>query len=79
MDFVILICHFWAVHCTNQVRVLISSSNKASADENVPKLLACMEHHLGCVNCIRWSGSGTFLASGGDDKLVSLTLHWFIL
>ena len=46
---------------------------KASSDENVPKLLAMMEHHLGCVNCIRWSGSGTFLASGGDDKLVSLT------
>ena len=45
---------------------------KASTDENVPKLLAMMEHHLGCVNCIRWSGSGTFLASGGDDKLVSL-------
>ena len=46
---------------------------KASTDDNVPKLLAMMEHHLGCVNCIRWSGSGTFLASGGDDKLVSLT------
>ena len=33
-----------------------------------------MEHHLGCVNCIRWSGSGTFLASGGDDKLVSFNI-----
>ena len=47
---------------------------KASNDENVPKLLAMMEHHLGCVNCIRWSGSGTFLASGGDDKLVSFNI-----
>jgi len=25
---------------------------------------------LGCVNCLRWSNSGQYLASGGDDKLV---------
>lgn len=23
-----------------------------------------------CVNCVRWSNSGQYLASGGDDKLV---------
>lgn len=23
-----------------------------------------------CVNCVRWSHSGRFLASGGDDKLI---------
>ena len=45
-------------------------SEKAAEDEAVPKLLAQMDHHLGCVNCLRWSPSGTFLATGGDDKLV---------
>lgn len=27
---------------------------------------------LACVNCVRWSFSGRFLASGGDDKLVMI-------
>jgi len=31
-----------------------------------------MDHHLGCVNTVRWSNDGRFLASGGDDKLVML-------
>ena len=44
---------------------------KAAKDKDVPKLLTQMDHHLGCVNCVRWSNSGKFLASGGDDKLVS--------
>ena len=26
----------------------------------------------GCVNSVRWSNSGRFLASGGDDKLVMI-------
>ena len=25
-----------------------------------------------CVNCVRWSNSGRFLASAGDDKLVMI-------
>lgn len=25
-----------------------------------------------CVNCVRWSASGKFLASGGDDKIVMI-------
>lgn len=25
---------------------------------------------LACVNCVRWSCGGNYLASGGDDKLV---------
>ena len=25
-----------------------------------------------CVNCVRWSHNGKFLASGGDDKLVMI-------
>ena len=44
---------------------------KAARDKDVPKLLTQMDHHLGCVNCVRWSNNGKFLASGGDDKLVS--------
>ena len=45
---------------------------QAERDKEVPKLLAQMDHHLGCVNCIRWSGNGLYLASGGDDKLVMI-------
>ena len=47
---------------------------KAARDKEVPKLLTQMDHHLGCVNCVRWSNSGKYLASGGDDKLVRT---WF--
>ena len=43
---------------------------KDAKDSEVPKLLSQMDHHLGCVNCLRWSHDGTYLASGGDDKLV---------
>lgn len=27
---------------------------------------------LGCVNSVRWSNNGRYLASGGDDKLVMI-------
>uniref|UniRef100_A0A672S3B9 Protein HIRA n=1 Tax=Sinocyclocheilus grahami TaxID=75366 RepID=A0A672S3B9_SINGR len=37
---------------------------------NIPKLLCQMDNHLACVNCVRWSNNGLYLASGGDDKLV---------
>ncbi|XP_057601425.1 protein HIRA isoform X3 [Hippopotamus amphibius kiboko] len=39
-------------------------------DDNVPKMLCQMDNHLACVNCVRWSNSGMYLASGGDDKLI---------
>jgi len=29
-----------------------------------------VDSHLACVNCVRWSNSGKYLASGGDDKVV---------
>ncbi|RWS15627.1 Protein HIRA-like protein [Dinothrombium tinctorium] len=38
--------------------------------DNVPKLLCQMDNHLACVNCVRWSSNGKYLASGGDDKVV---------
>ncbi|GLH12033.1 Protein HIRA homolog [Gryllus bimaculatus] len=47
-------------------------SEEVENDENVPKLLCQMDNHLACVNCVRWSFSGKFLASGGDDKLVMI-------
>ena len=31
-----------------------------------------MDHHQGCVNIVRWSNNGHYLASGGDDKIVML-------
>ncbi|XP_070205322.1 protein HIRA-like isoform X2 [Littorina saxatilis] len=45
---------------------------KEEADENVPRILCQMDSHLGCVNCVRWSENGKFLASGGDDKLIMI-------
>ncbi|XP_069476160.1 protein HIRA [Ambystoma mexicanum] len=44
----------------------------AEKSESVPKMLCQMDNHLACVNCVRWSNSGSFLASGGDDKLIML-------
>jgi len=47
--------------------------NSAKADDpSVPKQLCQMENHLACVNCVRWSSDGKYLASAGDDKLVML-------
>ncbi|XP_075072457.1 protein HIRA [Mixophyes fleayi] len=39
-------------------------------NECVPKMLCQMDNHLACVNCVRWSNNGAYLASGGDDKLI---------
>ncbi|XP_040204233.1 protein HIRA isoform X2 [Rana temporaria] len=39
-------------------------------NESVPKMLCQMDNHLACVNCVRWSNNGAYLASGGDDKLI---------
>ncbi|KAF6198526.1 hypothetical protein GE061_008274 [Apolygus lucorum] len=41
-------------------------------DESIPKMLCQLDNHLACVNCVRWSYSGKYLASGGDDKLVMI-------
>ena len=45
-------------------------SRESEANENIPKMLSQMDNHEACVNCVRWSHSGRFLASGGDDKLI---------
>ncbi|XP_057295840.1 protein HIRA-like isoform X2 [Hydractinia symbiolongicarpus] len=47
-------------------------SEKHEVNENVPKMLCQMDEHTACVNCLRWSNSGKFLASGGDDKIIML-------
>lgn len=41
-------------------------------DSAVPKMLCQMDNHFACVNCVRWSQNGTFLASAGDDKLIMI-------
>lgn len=41
-------------------------------DDNSPKILCQMDHHLSCVNCVRWSNNGNYLASGSDDKLIMI-------
>ncbi|KAL1116447.1 hypothetical protein AAG570_004921 [Ranatra chinensis] len=45
---------------------------KKESDEKVPRMLCQLDNHLACVNCVRWSTSGKYLASGGDDKLVMI-------
>uniref|UniRef100_H3B513 Protein HIRA n=1 Tax=Latimeria chalumnae TaxID=7897 RepID=H3B513_LATCH len=39
-------------------------------NQNIPKMLCQIDNHLACVNCVRWSNNGIYLASGGDDKLI---------
>ena len=41
-------------------------------NENVPKYLCELTNHLSCVNCVRWSLDGKWLASGGDDAIIMI-------
>lgn len=43
-------------------------STKDEGKEDVPKKLCQMDNHLACINCVRWSNHGKYLASAGDDK-----------
>lgn len=45
---------------------------EAEKSPNVTKKLCTLDNHLACVNCVRWSGNGITLASGGDDKIIML-------
>ncbi len=56
--------------CLWNLAPILSAREASRPEAEVPKLLAQMDRHLGCVNCLRWSPSGRFLASGADDKLV---------
>ncbi|KAH9422787.1 hypothetical protein DERP_008050 [Dermatophagoides pteronyssinus] len=47
-------------------------STKVENDENQPKLLCQIDSHLQCVNSVRWSHAGNYLASAGDDKLIMI-------
>uniref|UniRef100_A0A182Y5W5 Protein HIRA n=1 Tax=Anopheles stephensi TaxID=30069 RepID=A0A182Y5W5_ANOST len=47
-------------------------NEQAESNKSVPRILCQMDNHLACVNCVRWSGNGLMLASGGDDKLVMI-------
>lgn len=38
--------------------------------ENIPRVLCQMDNHLACVNSVRWSLNGKYLASAGDDKVI---------
>ncbi|XP_076271672.1 histone cell cycle regulator-like protein isoform X2 [Rhynchophorus ferrugineus] len=42
------------------------------SNPNIAKMLCQMDNHLACVNVVRWSNNGHFLASGSDDKLVMI-------
>jgi protein HIRA/HIR1 len=45
---------------------IISTRDEDKSD--VPKKLCQMDNHLACINCVRWSNHGKYLASAGDDK-----------
>ncbi len=49
---------------------IISEESERSA--NVPKMLCELTNHLGCVNCVKWSRDGKWLASSGDDAIIML-------
>lgn len=52
------------------VEPLKSKSNESN--ENIPKCLCQIDSHLQCVNAVRWSNSGDYLASAGDDQLIMI-------
>ncbi|XP_066138243.1 protein HIRA [Euwallacea fornicatus] len=47
-------------------------NEEAEDDPKVAKMLCQMDNHLACVNVVRWSNNGHYLASGSDDKLVMI-------
>lgn len=47
-------------------------SKKKAEDPKCPKLLCAMFNHMACVNAVRWTLSGKYLASGGDDRLIMI-------
>lgn len=47
-------------------------SEKDQRNPDIPKVLCELTNHLGCVNCVRWSVDGKWLASGGDDAIVMI-------
>ncbi|XP_017482130.1 PREDICTED: protein HIRA-like [Rhagoletis zephyria] len=49
------------------IRSIDVEQNKQS-----PKLLCALDSHLQCVNAVRWSSSGFYLASAGDDQLIMI-------
>ena len=53
----------------NMAPILDETQEKSSSTQ---KLLCSMYNHMACVNCVRWSLSGKYLASGADDRLVMI-------
>ncbi|VDK34301.1 unnamed protein product [Taenia asiatica] len=49
---------------------IIRDPNKQS--QAVSKMLYQMNNHQACVNCVRWSPTGRWLASGGMDRVIML-------
>uniref|UniRef100_H0ZE08 Protein HIRA n=1 Tax=Taeniopygia guttata TaxID=59729 RepID=H0ZE08_TAEGU len=66
---------FWSLTGQDSGKVVIWNmapvlKEEDEKNENIPKMLCQMDNHLACVNCVRWSNNGVYLASGGDDKLI---------
>ncbi len=45
-------------------------SEEMENKEKIPRVLCQMDNHLACVNSVRWSLNGKYLASAGDDKVI---------
>ncbi|GAA5862936.1 hypothetical protein JCM8547_003626 [Rhodosporidiobolus lusitaniae] len=50
-------------------------SEAVEKDDNVPKLLSTLASHTGPVMAVRWSNTGSYLASGSDDRIVMIWSH----
>lgn len=58
---------------TNIPKLLCQLDNHLGKNNSVTCSTAInFDFSIACVNCVRWSNSGKYLASGGDDKLVMI-------
>lgn len=50
----------------------VRSRTDEASPASIPRTLCQLTNHLSCVNCVRWSQDGKWLASGGDDAIVMI-------
>ncbi|KAH9463895.1 hypothetical protein Pst134EA_015976 [Puccinia striiformis f. sp. tritici] len=54
---------------------ILNPELEAADEAKAPRLLCTMEGHDGAVLCVRWTFSGTFLATGSDDSIIMVWLR----
>ncbi|OQV24613.1 Protein HIRA [Hypsibius exemplaris] len=53
-------------------RIVVWHVNAFRADRADIRVICQMDNHTACVNCVRWSNKGLYLASAGDDSFVMI-------